>query len=79
MLFNLLEILNVVLGDKVDAGSLAPPSTTATNAVEISVNTLGHIKVDDYAHLLNIDTTGQQVGGDRPCVFSGGTNCRRAA
>ena len=54
---NLLFDAHITACNKVDTNTLASPTPRTTDTLEINMNVLWHIKVDDGAHLLNINTT----------------------
>lgn len=64
-LLNLAEHAGVVGGDEVDGNTLTTETTTTTDTVNVVLLVGGEIVVDDQGNLLDIDTTGQQVGGDQ--------------
>jgi hypothetical protein len=53
------------LGDKVDRNTLSSESTTSTDSVDVVLLGSGEIVVDDQRDLLDVDTSGQKVGGDQ--------------
>lgn len=61
----LLQSIAILLGDEVDGNTLTTETTTTTNSVDVVLLGDGEIKVDDKGDLLNIDTTGQQIGGNQ--------------
>ena len=61
---NLPHHLDVVLGDKVDGDTLTTETTATTDAVDVVLLGGGQVVVDDQRHLLDVDTTCEQVGGD---------------
>ena len=68
----LLKIFNanlkcslVLVRDKVDCHSLTTKSTTATDSVDVVLSVGGEVIVDDQGDLLDIDSSGQKVGGDQ--------------
>ena len=56
ILLNLTNNWDISLRDKVDSHSLSPPPSTSSNAMQVSVNAFTTVKIDDYAHLLNVNT-----------------------
>lgn len=64
MLLNLLEHDNIITGDKVDGNTLTTETTGTTDTMEVVLLLLREVIVDDEGDLLDIDTTGEQVGGD---------------
>eukprot|EP00732_Lithocolla_globosa_P004434 Lithocolla_globosa_v1_NODE_4093_length_1512_cov_867.723404.p2 type:complete len:244 gc:universal NODE_4093_length_1512_cov_867.723404:197-928(+) len=65
VLFNITEHSHVVVCHKVDGNTLATESTTTTNSVNIVFSVSWQIVVDDQRHLLDINTTRKQIGGDQ--------------
>lgn len=55
-----------VLGsDEVDGNTLPSETTTTTDSVDVVLTVGWEIVVDDQGDLLDIDTTGQKIGGDQ--------------
>lgn len=54
----------VLGGDKVDGNTLSAESTSSTNSMDVVLSVGGQVKVDDQRNLLDIDTSGKQIGGD---------------
>ena len=72
MLLDVLESAHVILShDKVDGDSLTTESTTTTDSVEVVLNRSRQVIVDDQGNLLDIDTSGQQIGGDKNTARTG--------
>lgn len=69
-LLDLTEHANIVGGDEVDGNTLTTETTTTTDTVNVVLAVGGKVVVDDQGNLLDIDTTGQKVGGDQD---TGGT------
>jgi len=63
-LLNLAHHAHVLGGDEVDRNTLAAETTTTTDAMDVVLAVSGKIVVDDQGNLLDIDTTGQKIGGD---------------
>lgn len=61
---DLTEHLDVVGGDKVDGNTLTSETTTTTDTVDVVLLGGGEVVVDDERNLLDIDTTGKEVGGN---------------
>ena len=55
----------VLVSNKVDCHSLTTKSTTATDSVDVVLSVGGEVIVDDQGDLLDIDSSGQEVGGDQ--------------
>jgi hypothetical protein len=64
-LLNLSHHAHIVGGDKVDGDTLATETTTTTDTVDVVLAVSGEIVVDDQRDLLDINTTGQKIGGDQ--------------
>lgn len=63
-LLDLSEHGNILGGDEVDSNTLSAESTTSTDSVDVVLLGGGEIVVDDQRHLLDIDTSSEQVSGD---------------
>lgn len=70
-LLNLTHHANIIGGDKVDGNALSAETTTTTDTVDVVLAVGGKIVVDDQGDLLDIDTTGQKIGGDKNTRRSG--------
>ena len=70
-LLNLTHHTDVISGDEVDGDTLATETTTTTDSVDVVLAVGGKIVVDDQRNLLDIDTTGQKIGGDKDARRSG--------
>lgn len=64
-LLNLAHHADIVSGDEVDGNTLTTETTTTTDTVNVVLTVGGEIVVDDQGNLLDIDTTGQKIGGDQ--------------
>ncbi len=69
-LLNLTQHLHVLGGDKVDGNTLPTETTTSTDPVDVVLLAGWQVVVDDQGDLLDVDTTGEEVGGDED---TGGT------
>lgn len=56
---------DVLGGNKVDRNTLSAESTTSTDSVDVVLLARGQVVVDNERNLLNIDTSGEQVGRDQ--------------
>lgn len=63
-LLNLTHHAHIVGGNEVDGDTLAPETATTTNTMDVVLAVGGKVVVDDQRNLLDIDATGQKVGGD---------------
>ena len=63
-LLNLTHHAHILGSNEVDGNTLTAETTTATNTVDIVLTVGRQVIVDDQRHLLDIDTTGEQVGSD---------------
>ena len=63
-LLNVAEHADVVVGDKVDGNTLTAETTTTADTVDVVLTVGGQVVVDDKRDLLDVDTTGEEVGGD---------------
>lgn len=64
-LLNLTHHADILGGDEVDGDTLSAETTTTTNSVDVVLTVGGEIVVDDQGNLLDVDTTGQKIGGDQ--------------
>lgn len=64
-LLNLAHHAHIVGGNEVDSNTLTTETTATTNAVDIVLPVGGKVVVDDQRNLLDVDATGQKVGGDQ--------------
>jgi hypothetical protein len=64
VLLDLLEQLDVAAGHEVDRNTLAAVAAAATDAVQVVLLVAGEIEVDHDVDVVNIDTAGNEVGGD---------------
>mmetsp|Transcript_51302 Transcript_51302/g.116916 ORF Transcript_51302/g.116916 Transcript_51302/m.116916 type:complete len:377 (+) Transcript_51302:70-1200(+) len=62
---NLLHLPVFRVGHEVDGHSLSPESTTASDTVQVVLQVGGQVVVDHQGHLLHINPTSQQIGGDQ--------------
>lgn len=58
------QVPHVALGDEVDTHTLSAETTGTTDTVDVVLSVGGQVVVDDERHLLDVDTTGQEIGGD---------------
>jgi len=70
VLFDVTHGAHVVVGDEVDSDTLTSETTGTTDSVQVVLDVRRQVVVDDQGDLLDIDTTGQQIGGDQD---TGGT------
>lgn len=70
-LLNLSHHADIISGDEVDGNTLTSETSTTTDSVDVVLTVGGQIVVDDQGNLLDIDTTGQKVGGDQDTGRSG--------
>lgn len=61
LLFYLVKIKSVFVGNQIDSKSKMTISATATNAMKVGFSVLWEIKVDDDVNCLDVNTTRQQV------------------
>ena len=64
-LLDLAHHANIVGGDEVDGNTLTSETSTTTDSVDVVLTVGWEIVVDDEGNLLDIDTTGQKIGGDQ--------------
>ena len=63
-LLNLSHHLLIGIHNEVDGSSLPSVTTRTTNTVNVVLTVGGEVVVDDQRHLLDINTTSEQIGGD---------------
>jgi hypothetical protein len=61
---NILEQALILLGNKVDGNTLASKAPRTTDTVQVVLWVVGKVIIDDQRDLLDVNTTGKQVGGD---------------
>mmetsp|Transcript_133927 Transcript_133927/g.232437 ORF Transcript_133927/g.232437 Transcript_133927/m.232437 type:complete len:287 (-) Transcript_133927:373-1233(-) len=61
----LLQSLHVPGCHQVDGNTLPPVPSTAANTMQVRFTVGGEVKVDDDTDVLDVDTSGQQIGGDQ--------------
>lgn len=64
-LLNFTHHAHIILSDEVDCNTLSSESATTTDAVDVVLAVSRKIIVDDQGHLLHIDATGEEIGGDQ--------------
>lgn len=74
-LLGFLEELSVTWDDEVDGDTLSTETSRTSNSVNVGLLADGEIVVDDQVNLVDIDTTGEHVGGDE---HSGSTRSERS-
>ena len=62
--FNVAQHTNILGGDKVDGDTFTTESSTTADTVNVILSVRGQVVVDDKRHLLDIDTTSEQIGGN---------------
>ena len=65
MILDFLEEAGVLGEDEVDRSSLTTESTGTTDSMDVVLLLHGELVVDDETDLLDIDTSGEQVSGDK--------------
>lgn len=70
VLLGFLEELSIAGDDEVNGDTLSTETSGTTNSVDVRFSLEGEIVVDDQVDLVDIDTTGEHIGGDED---SGGT------
>ena len=63
--FNVLKVALIVSGEEVDGNALTTETSTTTNSVDIVLTVCWEVVVDNKGHLLDVDTTGKEIGGDK--------------
>jgi len=64
MILNFLQEAGVTGQNEVDCCSLSAETTSTADSVNVVLLLLGKLEVDNESDLLDIDTTGEHVGGD---------------
>lgn len=64
-LLDLAHHADIIGSDEVDGNTLTSETATTTDAVNVVLAVGGQIIVDDQGDLLDVDTTGKQIGGDQ--------------
>ncbi len=64
-LLRLVQDLEVLLrGDKAEREALRAESARARHPVQVLIRIVGHVVVDDYVDLLNVDASAKKVSAD---------------
>jgi len=63
-LLDVLKIAFVLLGDKVDGHSFTTETTSTPDPVDVILSVGGQVVVDDERDLLDVDASGEEIGGD---------------
>lgn len=71
MILDLSDELGIVWKDEVDGNTLSSESTSSTNSMDIVLLFEWELVVDDETNLLDIDTSGKKIGGDKNSGCSG--------
>lgn len=69
-LFDFTHHAHIIGGNEVDSNTLSSETTTTTDSVDVVLTVGGQVVVDDKGDLLDINTTGEEIGGDED---AGGT------
>merc|ERR1711973_759757 len=64
VLLNVSEDSDVVVLDKVDGDTLSAETTRPTDPVDVQLTVVRQVVVDDQRHLLDVDASCPDVGGD---------------
>jgi hypothetical protein len=56
---------DIISSNEVDGNTLSSETTTTTDSVDVVLTVGWEIVVDDQRHLLDINTTGQEISGDQ--------------
>jgi hypothetical protein len=64
-LLNLTHHAHIISRNKVNGNTLASETTTTTDTVDVVLTVGGQVVVDDKGHLLDIDTTSEEISGDQ--------------
>lgn len=64
ILLNISQNPDIINSDKVDRHTFPAESTTSTYSVQVVFTRSRKVIVDDQRNLLNVDTSGPDVGGN---------------
>ena len=64
-LLQIVEEGRVVFGEERYGRSVLSGSTSSTNTMRVIFDSLGHIVIDDQRHVLDVDTTTGNIGGNQ--------------
>ena len=59
---NLLQLAEIAPRYKIDTAALATPASRPPNAVQVRVHVARHVKINDRAHLLDVNAARRDVG-----------------
>ena len=71
VILDLLKEASILRKNKVDSGSLSTETTGATDSVDVVLFLHGKLVIDDKTDLLDVDTSGEQVSGDKDSDSTG--------
>ena len=74
-LLNVTEVPDISLSEEVDGDSLPSETSGTSDTVDVVLPVGGEVEVNDEGDLLDVDTTGEQIGGDED---AGGTRAELA-
>mmetsp|Transcript_3066 Transcript_3066/g.6192 ORF Transcript_3066/g.6192 Transcript_3066/m.6192 type:complete len:431 (+) Transcript_3066:97-1389(+) len=74
-LLDVTEVPDVSLGEEVDSYSLPTETSGTSDTVDVVLTVSGEVEVDDKTDLLDVDTTGEEIGGNED---AGGTGAELA-
>lgn len=70
-LLELAERADVLISDKIDGDSLSSETSGTSDSVNVVLQVLWEIEVDNQRDLMDINSTGQEIGGDEDTGRSG--------
>lgn len=70
LLLNPVQIKTVLVGDEIDGQTEVAEAARAPDPVQIRFRVLGEIKVDDDIHSLDVNSPGEEIGGDQVAARS---------
>jgi len=68
MFFDHLHVVNITFCYEIYGDALSTPSTTATNSMQICIDTARNVEINHRTHLLDIDASRGDIGGDEHAV-----------
>lgn len=64
-LLNIDHEFGLELGDQVDGDSSSSVTTGTSNSMDVVLLLVGEVEVDDQTNLMDVDTSGEEIGGDQ--------------
>ena len=70
LLLDLIEVQPVVISDQVDGESEVTEPSRASHSMKVGLRVLGEVKVDDDVDRLDVNATGEEIGGDEVAAMA---------